>query len=563
MAETTFQISKDLSLPLSFVTQTQAILARKGSGKSYTASVQAEELMKTGSQIVVIDVTGAWWGLRSSSSGTQSGYPIVVAGGEHGDIPLEEGAGEVMAEAIVSERFSCILDISLFRKAAAHRFLAPFLEALYRKNREAVHLFADEADFYAPQKPFGEEARTLGAMSDVVRRGRIRGIGCTLITQRAAVLNKDVLTQCEMLTVLKMSHHRDIGAIKEWVDVHGDPGQARKMIAELPSLPIGTAWVWAPGWPDAGGIFQRIKVRRRETFDSGATPKAGQAIKSPKVLAAIDVERLGETIRQTVAKAQENNPKALKVEIQRLRQELVKAQNAKKTETVEVPVISDTQIKWIEQLATNLKGVATSLLSELDTVGEAIRRPTGSGSPAIERKGEKPAPVTSVTRPMPASHGTSSKALSGGERKILTVLAQYPEGRTKKQVALLTGYAHNGGGFGNYLSSLRSRGLITGGGDRLQATDEGVDALGDFEPLPTGEDLQRYWLEQLSKAEREVLTVLIDAYPNWLTKEEIADRTPSGYEPTGGGFGNALSRLRTLELIEGRGEMKANDTLFE
>jgi hypothetical protein len=100
-----------------------------------------------------------------------------------------------MAEALVGDRFSCILDLSLFRKGQAHRFLAPFLETLYRRNREPLHLFADEADFYAPQKPFGDEARTLGAMSDVVRRGRIRGIGCTLITQRPAVLSKDVLTR--------------------------------------------------------------------------------------------------------------------------------------------------------------------------------------------------------------------------------------------------------------------------------------------------------------------------------------------------------------------------------
>ena len=34
------------SLPIELVTSTQAILARKRSGKSYTASVQAEELLR-------------------------------------------------------------------------------------------------------------------------------------------------------------------------------------------------------------------------------------------------------------------------------------------------------------------------------------------------------------------------------------------------------------------------------------------------------------------------------------------------------------------------------------
>jgi hypothetical protein len=61
------RIATNLTLPLDFVTQTQAILAMRRRGKTYTASVQAEELLKAGQQIVVIDITGAWWGLKSSA----------------------------------------------------------------------------------------------------------------------------------------------------------------------------------------------------------------------------------------------------------------------------------------------------------------------------------------------------------------------------------------------------------------------------------------------------------------------------------------------------------------
>jgi hypothetical protein len=65
-----------------------------------------------------------------------------------------------------------------------------------------------------------------------------------------------------------------------------------------------------------------------------------------------------------------------------------------------------------------------------------------------------------------------------GERRMLTALAQYPEGRSKVQVAVLAGYAATGGGFNNYLGALRSRGLIEGYGDRLGITEAGVQALG-------------------------------------------------------------------------------------
>jgi len=312
-------ISDDLSLPLDFVTQTQAILAKRGVGKSYTASVEAEELLKAGQQVVVIDPTGAWFGLKSSANGKSAGFPIAVFGGEHADVPLEEHAGEVIAQAIVERRFSAILDLSLFRKGQVNRFMAPFLETLYRLNREAMHLIVDEADAIAPQKPFGEEARMLGAMEDVVRRGRRRGIGCTLITQRPQVLNKNVLTQCEIVCCLRLVHPKDIDALKEWVNVHGDPQLAKEMISSLPSLPVGTAWFWAPGW---GDIFKQIHIRKRETFASSATPKAGQVQVSPKVLAPVDIRELGQQIEATVQKAKDNDPAQLKRKIAELQKQV-------------------------------------------------------------------------------------------------------------------------------------------------------------------------------------------------------------------------------------------------
>ena len=244
----TLNIGEGLRLPLDFVTQTQAILAKRGAGKSYCASVQAEEMLKADQQVVVIDPTGAWWGLKSSADGKHPGFSIVVFGGEHPDVPLEENSGEIVASAIVEHRFSAILDLSLFRKGQMTRFMAPFLEALYRLNRDAMHLIVDEADAIAPQRPFSEEARTLGAMEDVVRRGRRRGIGCTMISQRPQVLNKNILTQSQILCALRLVHPKDIDAIEEWVNVHGDQERAKEMIASLPSLPIGVAWFWSPGW---------------------------------------------------------------------------------------------------------------------------------------------------------------------------------------------------------------------------------------------------------------------------------------------------------------------------
>jgi uncharacterized protein len=160
----------------------------------------------------------------------------------------------------------------------------------------------------------------------------------------------------------------------------------------------------------------------------------------------------------------------------------------------------------------------------------------------------------------PASPNSSSK-LASGERRILTALAQDADGRSKVQVAVLTGYAVSSGGFNNYLGALRSRGLITGDGENLRITATGMHELGSWEPLPAGSGLVDYWRARLGKAERLILEALTQAYPDALTKEEIAAK--AGYEPNGGGFNNALGRLRTLELVQGRGQLQAGDNLFD
>ncbi len=97
--------------------------------------------------------------------------------------------------------------------------------------------------------------------------------------------------------------------------------------------------------------------------------------------------------------------------------------------------------------------------------------------------------------------------------------------------------------------------------ERLRIAEAGIRALGSWEPLPAGSALVDHWRGRLGKAERLILETLTQAYPAALTKEEVAAR--AGYEPNGGGFNNALGKLRTLQLVQGRGELMASDNLFD
>jgi uncharacterized protein len=596
------KISPTLSLPIEFVTSTQAILAKKGKGKTYKASVQAEEMLEAGQQVVVIDPTGAWWGLRSSADGKSAGYPISIFGGEHADIELAPTAGEVIADAIATEHFSAVIDLTLFRKSETLRFMTSFLETLYRKNRDALHLFIDEADVIAPQRTFGpdearvlgatedivrrgrirgigctlisqrpqvlnknvlsqidmltalgmnhpkdigpDEARVLGATEDIVRRGRIRGIGCTLISQRPQVLNKNVLSQIDMLTALGMNHPKDIGAVRDWVAVHGDERQAEKMIAELPSLPQGEAWVWNP----AADIFKRITFRDRHTFDSGKTPKAGGRKVVPKVLASVDIEHLGKTIAATVEQQKANDPRALKTRVTELEKQL--AAKPAGTKIVEKPIVDRRAIAaYIKSFERVSERLTQAQQTSLDTINE-LKKKLDHATPTL--------PVIEERRTRPVLTNVVDNGLPVGESKTLAALIQYPKGLRRDQLTVLTGYKRSTRDA--YIARLKEKKFVETNLVHVYATRAGIEALPNAEPLPSGAALQTYWLDRLPAGERGILVELLNAGGGIVSREILSDKT--GYKrSTRDAY---LARLSSKELVVvGHSAVRASPTLFE
>lgn len=576
------RVASDLTLPLDFVTQTSAIVAKRRAGKSYTARRIAEQLFKASQQVVIVDPKGDWWGIRSAADGKSPGLPIVILGGERADVPLEAGAGEVVAKLVVEEQPSVLLDLSLFRKHEVATFMTAFLEALYRlKAREQFRtplmLMLDEADAIAPQRPMKGEERMLGAAEDIVRRGGQRGIGCTLITQRTAVLNKNVLTQAQVLVALRTIAPQDLDAMNAWIDVHGTDDERRTLMESLPSLPVGDAWFWSPGWPTVDGVFERVHVLPIETFDSGATPKPGEKRVVPKHLADVDLDALRTQMALTIERAKENDPKELKKQIADLKRQIAAkpttapAVDQKAIQRVVAIAVRERDEK-IRALASRLKKAA-SIADTLDAMRSRLyeacditnvsltttsNNPAGAAAAVLEEK--VPTPGRSHGgREARTTAADSNGDLGKGERAILAVLAQYPNGKNRRALGTLSGYSSSGGSFGTYLSRLRGKGYIEGS-DVIRINAAGLQALGDFEPLPRGEDLQRYWLGRLGKGEAAILRILLEHYPETLDREDLGRL--AGYEASGGSFGTYLSRLRTRELVDER-ELRASEAFFE
>ncbi len=572
------KIARNLALPLETVTQTIGVLAKRRAGKSYLARRLAEQLFQAGQQIVIVDPKGDQWGIRSAADGKSPGLPIVILGGEHGDIArLEVSSGEVVAKLIVEERVSALIDLSFFRKHEVATFMTSFMENLYRlKARESFRtpmmLLIDEADAIAPQKPQKGEERMLGAAEDIVRRGGQRGIGCCLVTQRSAVLNKNVLTQVQILIALRTIAPQDLAALNAWIDVHGTPQQQKTLMESLPALPTGDAWVWSPGWPDAEGIFKRVHVLPIETFDSGATPKPGEKPIEPKHLADVDLEALRRQMTATIEKAKAEDPRELRKRIAELERQLAEKKSAvPELKTIEVPAVDKEQIVLLKLTCdriASLQGQFESAISIMAETTHAIEaglariqaRPVAN-FPRTEIS-QRRAPLPSRRTPEHSSHNGDCEVGAGGLRRMMIALAQRRQGLSARQLGVRAGLSSKSGTFTTYLARARSAGWIDGTKGQLIITPKGLSALGDWDPLPTGAALLQHWLGQLgdSGASR-MLRALADSYPNPLSKQELAEA--AGMTGNSGTFTTYLARLRSLELVEGLRELRASDELFE
>lgn len=548
---------------------TFALLAKKGAGKTYAMRVLAEEFWKAKVPFVALDPMDAFWGLRSSADGEGEGIPVAIFGGPHGDAPLEATGGKVMADLVVEEGLSMVLSTKHFgSRAAERRFAMDFLERLYRRNSELVHLMIDEADLFAPQKPRRDDAQLLAIAENIVRRGRNNGVGVTMATQRPAVLNKDVLTQVDGLIVMRMLGPNDRNAIDDWVGEHGDAGQGKDVKGTLPDLETGEAWIWVPELE----VLERTKIRASRTFDSSPTRRRGASTREPKAYADVDMGAIEKRMSETIERAKAEDPRELRKRIAELERELAK----RPTETVIEERIVEERIE-VPVLAPG-NTLETVLLPVLERTPRLIEEATAELRALLERvnNGVPPKPVAvrgprepaartrredAGARTVPSLPSYDDERLGKGERRVLGVLAEFPEGRTQNELAFLAGYSASASTIGVFLSKLRRMGLVEPG-QPIRPTQEGLDAVGGPVERPTGQALLDQWLQhpRMGEGERRVLLALIDLYPNVPDTDELAAIT--GYSPTASTIGVILSKLRKLGLVE-RGQRRVSPELME
>lgn len=250
-----------------------AVLAQSKAGKTYGLGDILEELVKAQRPFIAVDPANNLWGLRSRPDGSPSGLPVVVIGGPHGDVPLEKDAGERVAEALLAEPICAVIDVAFESKTTTRHFIANLCNRLMRTRSTVSRVFvAEEAPEFVPQRASYQGIQVCkAAVEQILRVGGNFGYGAIVASQRSATIDKDVLSQCEALIVMRLTGAADRKAIKDWIESKNIGDQVERCFDTLASLKDGEAWLW---WPTQDR-FERFTFRKRETLHPREMKKLG------------------------------------------------------------------------------------------------------------------------------------------------------------------------------------------------------------------------------------------------------------------------------------------------
>lgn len=535
-------------------------IGTSGSGKTYNAGSAVERLLERRARVVIIDPLGVWWGLRLTRDGKQpSPFNVAIFGGPRGDLPLNEHAGALIGETAATMAESCIVDLrELGSKSAERRFMVAFLETIYRKaDGVPFHLIVDEADLFAPQKPQRGDEVLLGHMENIVRRGRVKGFIPWLISQRPAVLNKNVLSQVDGLIAFKLTATQDRDALDAWIEGQADKAKGKEIKDALPTMQVGTGVVWLP----SRGMLKTAQFPLKITFDSSRAPKRGEKQTRVATLKPIDIGALKERLAIVAKEKDANDPVKLRQRIIMLERTVGMAAGAgpqaiadARAEGYDRGLNDGSHIGYHDGFAA---AAAAAVKQTMDFAGhlqddlkgkmpKSVSAPTTVPSSTAGTPKRAPVAAVAARPPSPASGGDGT--ITGPQRQMLQSLAWWAamghDQPSRVQIAAICGWRVTSGHIKNIAGSLRTLGLIeypTGGTITLTAA--GRSAAPAPNTSTTLEDSVRGILNGPQLQVFEVLP------PNGvaMSREHIA--AACGWEPTSGHIKNILGSMRSLEVI--------------
>lgn len=564
-----------------------AILGIRDSGKTYTATEASEELFDAGIPFIWLDPIGVAHNLRIPGKGR--GYPVVVAGGQHGDLPLSpKNVGEIV-RAAMKANISLVLDLFSreLSKADWKRIVRETCEILLHENAEygLRHVFLEEAAEFVPQRMTGADGQVFSAVEKLVRMGGNSKVGITLINQRSADLNKSVLELCANVFVHRQKGKNTLLDLKKWLSLT-DPETEKKITASLPDLESGQCWVMSnelkkpllikvpeknSQHPDRRAVSDP-KVQKRKPVPADAFVEQMKAALAPKPSAA--AEKINKQPVGVVVMPQADG-KVLARQI-----DAAFAQGQESIRAM-IPAMLDAQHEtsfetgyrtaaiFASELLGGLKAEmvipARAMTKEIKTLLSHHQPPGRDYSATIAPPSSAKADQSRPNGPQSVRIGpqSASSGLDKPLQKIIDAIrwwnVLHVTEPSHAQVGFMAGYAAGSGTWARYLSSLRSQGLIEPKGV-LALTVDGLRAANEPDPYPDGVTARKTVLDRLDGPCRRILEPILDVHPAALSHEDAAAK--AGYQAGSGTWARYLSTLRSAEVIEPRGALKAQDWLF-
>ena len=291
------------------------------------------------------------------------------------------------------------------------------------------------------------------------------------------------------------------------------------------------------------------------------------------MLAPIDLPAIQERLQVVANEVLENDPKKLRARIA----ELERLAKSVQPTVVEKPVMSEADFDRFSTTVNNLRTILSNTLEEINkasvtpgrSIADFMGGNPGPADPALD--GLLTSRAKGMTPPMKVAphlgvvvtpQNGSSEIGKSGLRRMLIALAQNPQGLTDSKLGLRADVSTGSGNFNNCLSRGRVSGWIEGERTGLRITKTGLDALGSFDPLPTGKALLEHWISKLGRsAAGRMLEELARVHPRTLSDHELGQRTSLAVGS--GNFNNSLSRLRGFDLISGsRSALRASEEFF-
>jgi len=137
------------------------------------------------------------------------------------------------------------------------RVASTLFENRKRNKIPPLFLVVEEAHNFAPQQGQVTSSRIL---KNIASEGRKFGLGLCVVTQRAARIDKNVLSQCNTQLILQVTNPLDLKAITSSIE-----GLTNGMTEMIQSLPVGVALITGGGYHTP--LF--CEVRPRSTRHGG------------------------------------------------------------------------------------------------------------------------------------------------------------------------------------------------------------------------------------------------------------------------------------------------------